>query len=75
MRSEKALKLAIAVMYVQGVSTRKVAAITKEICGLDLPRFSGRWGREGLLSKSRRRTHCQSKVTQQIDERVERCEA
>ena len=28
-RSEKALKLAIAEMYVQGVSTRKVSAITE----------------------------------------------
>ena len=35
-RSEKALKLAVAEMYVQGVSTRKVAAITKELCGLDI---------------------------------------
>jgi len=30
-RSERALKLAIAEMYVQGVSTRKVAAITREL--------------------------------------------
>ncbi len=35
-RCEKALKLAVAEMYVQGVSTRKVAAITKELCGLDI---------------------------------------
>jgi transposase-like protein len=35
-RSERALKLAIAEMYVQGVSTRKVAEITKELCGLDV---------------------------------------
>ena len=35
-RSERALKLAIAEMYVQGVSTRKVAAITEELCGLDI---------------------------------------
>jgi transposase-like protein len=35
-RSERALKLAIAEMYVQGVSTRKVAAITEELCGLDV---------------------------------------
>ncbi|MFN9592032.1 MAG: IS256 family transposase [Pirellulaceae bacterium] len=35
-RSERALKLALAEMYVQGVSTRKVAAITKELCGLDV---------------------------------------
>ncbi len=32
-RSERALKLALAEMYVQGVSTRKVAAITEELCG------------------------------------------
>ena len=35
-RSERALKLAVAEMYVQGVSTRKVAEITKELCGLDV---------------------------------------
>src|SRR5215212_606714 len=35
-RSERALKLAVAEMYVQGVSTRKVAAITKELCGLEV---------------------------------------
>ena len=32
-RSEKALVLALAEMYVQGVSTRKVKAITEELCG------------------------------------------
>ena len=36
LRSERALKLAIAEMYVQGVSTRKVAAITQELCGADV---------------------------------------
>lgn len=35
-RSEKALKLAIAEMYVQGVSTRKVSAITEELCGMEV---------------------------------------
>jgi len=35
-RSEKALALAVAEMYLQGVSTRKVAAVTKELCGLDV---------------------------------------
>jgi len=35
-RSEKALKLAVAEMYVNGVSTRKVAEITKELCGLEV---------------------------------------
>jgi putative transposase len=35
-RSERALKLAVAEMYVQGVSTRKVAAITEAPCGLEV---------------------------------------
>lgn len=35
-RSERALKLALAEMYVQGVSTRKVAAITEQLCGLEI---------------------------------------
>jgi putative transposase len=35
-RSERALKLAVAEMYVQGVSTRKVAAITERLCGLEV---------------------------------------
>ena len=36
LRSERALKIAIAEMYVQGVSTRKVAAITEELCGVNV---------------------------------------
>lgn len=36
LRSERALKLAVAEMYVQGVSTRKVAAITEELCGFEV---------------------------------------
>src|SRR4051795_13442706 len=35
-RSERALKLAVAEMYVQGVSTRKVAAITEQLCDLEV---------------------------------------
>jgi putative transposase len=35
-RSERALKLALAEMYVQGVSTRKVAAVTEELCGFEV---------------------------------------
>ena len=35
-RSERALKLALAEMYVQGVSTRKVAAITEKLCGIEV---------------------------------------
>lgn len=33
LRSERALTLTLAEMYVQGVSTRKVAAITEKLCG------------------------------------------
>lgn len=35
-RSEKALKLAIAEMYVQGVSTRNIKKITEELCGFEI---------------------------------------
>jgi transposase-like protein len=35
-RSERALKLAIAEMYVQGVSTRKVTRILEQMCGLEI---------------------------------------
>lgn len=35
-RSERALKLALAEMYVQGVSTRKVAAVTEALCGCEV---------------------------------------
>jgi putative transposase len=35
-RSERALKLALAEMYVQGVSTRKVETILQELCGLSV---------------------------------------
>jgi transposase-like protein len=35
-RSERALKLAIAEMYVQGVSTRKVTEVMQKLCGLDV---------------------------------------
>lgn len=36
LRSERALKLAIAEMYVKGVSTRKVMAVTEKLCGLSV---------------------------------------
>ena len=36
LRSERALKLAIAEMYVSGVSTRKVARITQQLCGQEV---------------------------------------
>jgi putative transposase len=35
-RSEKALRLALAEMYVQGVSTSKVTRITEELCGCEI---------------------------------------
>ena len=36
MRSERALLMALAEMYVQGVSTRRVKAITEELCGVEI---------------------------------------
>lgn len=36
LRSERALVAALAEMYVQGVSTRKVKAITEELCGVEI---------------------------------------
>jgi hypothetical protein len=36
LRSERALLLAIAEMYVQGVSTRRVKRIVEELCGLEV---------------------------------------
>lgn len=35
-RSERALKVAVAEMYIRGVSTRKVTAITEKLCGLQI---------------------------------------
>lgn len=35
-RCERALKLAVAEMYIQGVSTRKVSEITEELCGFEI---------------------------------------
>ena len=36
LRSERALRLAVAEMYVRGVSTRKVQYVMEQICGLDV---------------------------------------
>jgi putative transposase len=36
LRSERALHLALAEMYIQGVSTRKVSAIIEELCGTQI---------------------------------------
>lgn len=35
-RGERALKIAIAQMYIQGVSTRRVKKITEELCGVEI---------------------------------------
>ena len=35
-RSERALRLAVAEMYVQGVSTRRVKEITEVLCGYEI---------------------------------------
>lgn len=36
LRSERALKVAVAEMYVQGVSTRKVTQVMEQLCGLEV---------------------------------------
>lgn len=36
LRSERALAMSLAEMYVQGVSTRKVKAITEQLCGIEI---------------------------------------
>ena len=36
LRSERALKIAMAEMYVQGVSTRKVSSVLEKMCGLEV---------------------------------------
>jgi transposase-like protein len=56
--SDRALKLAVAEMYVQGVSTRSVDAITEQLCGLEVT--SGQLSRadqalDGELEKLRSR--------------------
>ena len=37
LRSERALKLALAEMYVKGISTRKVTDVLEAMCGLHVP--------------------------------------
>ena len=57
-RSEQALKLALAEMYVQGVSTRKVAAIVEELCGSSVSstQVSNCWPKSDRRSLRRRFT-------------------
>ena len=40
-RSERALKLAMAEMYIKGVTTRKVSGVLQKLCGLDFTRSGG----------------------------------
>ena len=47
-RSERALKLALAEMYVQGVSTRKVLAITERLCGFEVSSMQVSRAMQGL---------------------------
>jgi hypothetical protein len=50
-RSERALAAALAEMYVQGLSTRKVKAITEELCGHSFSaRDFGAWRPGGISS-------------------------
>jgi transposase-like protein len=59
MRSERAILLALAEMYVQGVSTRKVAAITEKLCGTQMSasQISSQTGRLDGGEYSRRIYH------------------
>ena len=50
-RSERSLLLALAEMYVQGVSTRDVAAITEQLCGQGSVRCKS-VGQQSCLMKS-----------------------
>lgn len=43
LRSERALTLTLAEMYVQGISTHKVAAITKQLCGCAISSTQVSW--------------------------------
>lgn len=40
LRSERALAITLAEMYIQGVSTRKVKAITEQLCGVEISAMS-----------------------------------
>ena len=53
-RSEKALVLALVEMYIHGVSTRKVKAITEELCGQLHPQHAA----AALLVDANRDQHC-----------------
>jgi putative transposase len=74
-RSEKALVAALAAMYVQGVSTRKVAAITQELCGHEFSAssISGITARlDGQLAEFSRRPLSQAFPYVVVDARYER---
>lgn len=74
-RSEKALVASLAQMYVQGVSTRKVAAITEELCGHEFSASSisaiTQKLDEQLEQFSRRRLECEFPYVV-VDARYER---
>ena len=56
-RSEKALVSALAEMYVQGVSTRKVKAMTEELCGRELLRLGHKSDQQGSGQEPERVRH------------------
>jgi putative transposase len=59
-RSERALKLAIAEMYVKGISTRRVTDVLEKMCGLDISSSQVSRAAEALdeqLGKWRNRLH------------------
>jgi putative transposase len=74
-RNEKALVLAIAEMYVQGVSTRKVKHITEALCGLEISKSQVSVLAKGLdreIDKWRRRPLTKQYPYLVVDARYER---
>ncbi len=74
LRSEKALRVILAEMYINGVSTRKVEKVFKEMCGLDISSNDVSRAAKMLdeeLEKWRNRPLCKFKYLQ-LDARYEK---
>ena len=65
-RSEKALALSLMEMYVQGVSTRKVAAVTETLCGRSFSSCLQVWAAKTLIGERTIAGRCVSAITSAI---------
>lgn len=77
LRSEQALSMAVAQMYLIGVSTRKVKAITQQLCGLDISssevsRITKKLDEEFQKWRDRRIGKCKYLIVDAIYEKVRR---